>query len=307
MKSQGVNQKLKVKSKSSNLLKTSSLLTYSLSLFKIKYTLILISLLGIFGVFTFASEVVMGQMNSPILKEKTSKDINTINGKLDSSSKKLSDKNIYYNIHNFEGKAGDKIFIELTSKDFDAYLILRDSEDNNIAEDNNSGEGNNAKIFITLPSTGTYKIFATHKAGKSGNYQLSWRIALPRDIELAEAGRLNQRVLQLLEKGKYSEAIPLAERGLAIRQKILGEHRDVATSLNNLASSYEYQGRYKEAEPLYKQSLQMRRNLLGKQHHHVATSLNNLAGLYESQGRYKEAEPLYKQSLGIYEQSLGKQ
>ena len=58
MKSQGVNQSLKVKSKSSNVLNTlmknqlntSSLFSYFLSLFKIKYKLSLISLLGIVGV-----------------------------------------------------------------------------------------------------------------------------------------------------------------------------------------------------------------------------------------------------------------
>lgn len=55
-------------------------------------------------------------------------------------------------------------------------------------------------------------------------------------VELSEAKRLNQQVLQLLNQGKYSEAIPLAQRSLAIREKALGkEHPIVATSLNNLA------------------------------------------------------------------------
>ena len=288
-----------------NKLNTSSLFSYSLSFLKLKYTLSLISLLGIFGVCIFASEVATGQINYSITKGTENVNINTINGKLDSSSKKNSDNNRYYNIHQFEGKAGEQIVIELNSKDFDAYLILRDSKDKNLAEDNNSGEENNARIVITLPSTGTYKIFATHKARKSGNYQLSWRAASPEDIELAEAARLNQQVLQLLQEGKYNEAIPLAEKALATRQKILVEHPHVVESLNNLAELYKNQGRYPEAEPLYKQSLQMIKRLLGKQHPNVANSLNNLAGLYINQERYSEAEPLYQQSLRIYKQNFG--
>ncbi|MBR8833084.1 MAG: tetratricopeptide repeat protein [Stigonema ocellatum SAG 48.90 = DSM 106950] len=59
---------------------------------------------------------------------------------------------------------------------------------------------------------------------------------------LEEAERLNQQVNQLYKEGKYSTAIPLAERALAIREKVLGkEHPEVATSLNNLALFYDTQ------------------------------------------------------------------
>ncbi|MBR8841249.1 MAG: hypothetical protein DSM106950_46785, partial [Stigonema ocellatum SAG 48.90 = DSM 106950] len=40
---------------------------------------------------------------------------------------------------------------------------------------------------------------------------------------LEEAERLNQQIVQLYKEGKYSTAIPLAERLLAIREKILGQ------------------------------------------------------------------------------------
>ena len=43
--------------------------------------------------------------------------------------------------------------------------------------------------------------------------------------ELATAERLNSQVLELYSAGRYNEAIPLAERALAIREKALGpEH-----------------------------------------------------------------------------------
>ncbi|MEH2379316.1 MAG: tetratricopeptide repeat protein, partial [Nostoc sp.] len=77
-------------------------------------------------------------------------------------------------------------------------------------------------------------------------------VSTAQSAQLAEAERLNQQVIQLYNEGKYSEAIPLAERMLAIHKQISGEeHPDVATSLNNLALLYKSQGRYADAEPLY--------------------------------------------------------
>jgi CHAT domain-containing protein/tetratricopeptide (TPR) repeat protein len=124
--------------------------------------------------------------------------------------------------------------------------------------------------------------------------------------ELAEAEQLNKQVEQLYNQGKYQEAIPLLERVLSIRKKVLGnEHPDVASSLNNLAALYTSQGRYSEAEPLYRQALEMRKRLLGNERPLVASSLNNLAALYTSQGRYSEAEPLLHQALEMRKRLLG--
>ena len=56
---------------------------------------------------------------------------------------------------------------------------------------------------------------------------------------LDEATALNQQATQLYNQGRYSEAIPLAERALAIREKTRGpDHPDVAASLNNLGALY---------------------------------------------------------------------
>jgi Tetratricopeptide repeat len=60
--------------------------------------------------------------------------------------------------------------------------------------------------------------------------------------EIIAADQLNQQVIKLYNQGKYEEAIPLAKRILAIREKILGEnHPSFAASLNNLALLYDSQ------------------------------------------------------------------
>ncbi len=126
----------------------------------------------------------------------------------------------------------------------------------------------------------------------------------PQDPRLATS--LNNLAVLYYAQGKYTEAEPLIERALAIREKALGpEHTDVGQSLNNLALLYHAGGRYSEAEPLYKRALAIWENVLGPEHPEVATSLNNLAALYQAQGKYGEAEPLYRRSLAIWEKALG--
>ena len=111
---------------------------------------------------------------------------------------------------------------------------------------------------------------------------------------LDEATALNQQAIQLYNQGRFSEAIPLAQRVLAIREKALNpDHLDVAVSLHNLAGLYYAQGRYTDAEPLYKRSLAILEKAFGPYHLDIAASLNNLAVLYRDQGRYADAEPLY--------------
>src|SRR5215470_12023211 len=120
------------------------------------------------------------------------------------------------------------------------------------------------------------------------------------------ANILNAEVMRLYRMGKYADAVPLAQRVLAIREKEQGpDHPDVATALNNLALLYLAHGRYLEAEPHFKRSLAIREQALGPDHPNVGASLNNLAGLYAAQGRYAEAEPLLKRDLAIREKALG--
>jgi CHAT domain-containing protein len=130
-------------------------------------------------------------------------------------------------------------------------------------------------------------------------------------VELAhsqtkEVEALIEQYIKLEKQGRYSEAIPLAQRALAIFEKSLGpNHPNVGASLNNLAELYLNQGRYADAVPLFKRSLAIKEKTLGPDHPNVASSLNSLAVLYARQGRYANAEPLLKRSLAILEKSRG--
>jgi CHAT domain-containing protein/Flp pilus assembly protein TadD len=127
--------------------------------------------------------------------------------------------------------------------------------------------------------------------------------AFPQQSEMAA---LNARVIALHQAGKFAEAMPLAQRALAIAEKALGpNHPDVATSLDNLVELYRVLGHSADAEPLAKRSLAIREKVFGPDHPAVATSLNYLAVLYQAQGRYADAEPLLKRALAIREKAPG--
>ncbi len=198
----------------------------------------------------------------------------------------------YLNLHPFEGRAGEQVTIQV-SGELELFLVLLDSNDNPIARDNSSGK-DKAQITITLPATDTYTIgVLSFEAGGTGNYTLSWREATADDLKLAEAQRLNEQVLQLLQQGEYATAIPLAQQALEILEKVFGEeHPNVAQSLNNLGLLYNNQGEYAKAEPLYLRSLEILEKVFGEEHPNVAQSLNNLGLLYNNQGEYAKVSSL---------------
>jgi tetratricopeptide (TPR) repeat protein len=125
-------------------------------------------------------------------------------------------------------------------------------------------------------------------------------ISAPAVAQEDQAAALDKRYMELYRAGKFSEAVPLAQQALAIREKALGpDHPDVATSLNDLANLCLQQGRYADGVPLAQRSLAIREKALGSDRREVAASLGTLALLYKLQGRYVDAGPLYERSLAI--------
>jgi tetratricopeptide (TPR) repeat protein len=123
---------------------------------------------------------------------------------------------------------------------------------------------------------------------------------------LEGAQLLNHAGFYLYERRRYTDAEPLYQRALAIREKALRpEHPRVASVLNNLALLYQGQGQPAKAEPLYERALAIREKALGPEDPEVASSLNSLAHFYQDQGQPAKAEPLYERALAIREKALG--
>jgi hypothetical protein len=89
----------------------------------------------------------------------------------------------YVDLYNFSGTAGQQIVIVMTSTSFDSYLFLDGPNGQTIAQDDDGAGGLNSRIpanagSFTLPTTGTYRIFATSfsidgTTGSTGTYSLS--------------------------------------------------------------------------------------------------------------------------------------
>jgi CHAT domain-containing protein/Tfp pilus assembly protein PilF len=124
--------------------------------------------------------------------------------------------------------------------------------------------------------------------------------------EVQAALQSNTEVLALLEAGKYDAAIPLAERNLAVFERVLvPDHISMAAAVGNLAALYQAKGQYGRAEPLFKRALAIREKAQGSDHPDVARALNNLAWIYSVKGEYGRAEPLFKRALAIQARTLG--
>lgn len=75
-------------------------------------------------------------------------------------------------LYAFEGQAQQPFHVELSSSDFDAYLMLIGPNGQHW-ENDDAGGGLNSALDLTLPTTGTYRIVASaYRAGMRGTYEL---------------------------------------------------------------------------------------------------------------------------------------
>ncbi len=83
--------------------------------------------------------------------------------------------------------------------------------------------------------------------------------------EAKEAEQLNAQVLKLYQAGKFSEALPLAERSAALHDRIFGsKNEQTAGALRNLAEVHLAKKNKKESEVIYDQYLNVLGNALGE-------------------------------------------
>lgn len=107
------------------------------------------------------------------------------------------------------------------------------------------------------------------------------------------------------ERGRLREALPHAQRVLAILERSLGpEHERVAIALNNLAELQRQLGQLRDALALHRRSLALHEKLRGPEHVEVAVAANNLGLVHQALGQFPEALALYRRSLAIREAAL---
>lgn len=106
--------------------------------------------------------------------------------------------------------------------------------------------------------------------------------------------------------GRLDEAIPLYEKALADRARVLGDdHPDVLGARNNLAVAYRVMGRLSEAIALFEEVVADSVRVLGPDRPHTLASRGNLAVAYQEEGRLNEAIPLFEEVVADSVRVLG--
>ena len=124
--------------------------------------------------------------------------------------------------------------------------------------------------------------------------------------DLKRAKELTVKSVEMYSKGRYTEAISLAEEALELFKATVGtDHPATAVCMNNLGVFYRGMGKYDLAEPIQLKALEVSEKTLGPEHATTTSAMNNLALLYEAMGEYARAEPLFKRALAIRERVLG--
>lgn len=94
-------------------------------------------------------------------------------GTLSASTAKLVEGR-YLQAWSFETPVEDRVQIDLSSDDFDSYLVVVSESMDKIIEDDDSGDGKNSRSTLTAESGHEYRIIATtYKAKATGDYVLS--------------------------------------------------------------------------------------------------------------------------------------
>lgn len=117
--------------------------------------------------------------------------------------------------------------------------------------------------------------------------------ATQRPAELLEADKLSASVVQLYAAGSYKEALPLAQRALALREKVLKDEDPlIGAALHNLVALYLTLGDAGKAEPLCERILVRREQGRPPTSKATMDALTAYACILSAKGRIRAANRL---------------
>lgn len=93
-------------------------------------------------------------------------------GSLDISDSRAYDGTIY-DEYEYTGRAGASIAVMASSSDFDTVVYVSNPDGSNLGRDDDGGGGTNSNLNVTLPESGTYKIYVVSLFEEYGSYDLT--------------------------------------------------------------------------------------------------------------------------------------
>ncbi len=221
-------------------------------------------------------------------------------------------------VHKVKVEAGRWYLIDLISREFDPYLVLRDGQGKVLAQDNDSGGDVNARLLWPSNKGAEWQIqVLAFVPGTTGAYMLRLRPYDGLDWELTkrerqeiEARRLDKEAAAQHREGNYEAAIRSRGRALAMYERLYPkqDNPNLAASLINLGAALDDLGQPAKALLHYERALAMCERLYPKQDHQMlAGCLNNLGNVLDDLGRLAKALPHYERALAMYERLYPKQ
>lgn len=169
----------------------------------------------------------------------------SVQGKLDRSSSTLPSDNSYFNAYTFEGRAGQRVVIEMNSSEIDPYLILLASDGQDIAQDDDGGGGSSSRVEVALPEDGTYTILANSSgSGETGSYNLRVAAASPTAQQTPQQRPPQQTAPQTAPQQRLPQQQTPRRGGRVLLQEQgnLGPGSPVLQSDGSLYREYTFQG-----------------------------------------------------------------
>lgn len=120
----------------------------------------------------------------------------------------------YADSYVFAATAGQSAIIDLSSSEFDTYLLVRTPSGKELSNDDFEGRTDRSLLSIEVPETGEYEIVvSSFMSSESGDYSLSFTLDDNSDTpgERAESGTLSSSDAQL-ESGEYIDIYELSGR-----------------------------------------------------------------------------------------------
>ncbi|MGB3615773.1 MAG: PPC domain-containing protein [Elainellaceae cyanobacterium] len=107
-------------------------------------------------------------------KVPTAESLLQVDGELTEGDDVVPEDNSFYDVHTFEGEAGQVVTIAMESQEFDTFLWLFGPDSQELAQNDDEGMTSDSAIALTLPQTGTYTIGANaHSEGMVGQYRIT--------------------------------------------------------------------------------------------------------------------------------------
>ena len=117
---------------------------------------------------------------------------------------------------------------------------------------------------------------------------------------------LNSYGAHLTVNGRYSEARPMLEETVRIREELYGhDHERTMIGKNNLGSVYYALEELDLAKSIFEEILDWNVNKYGSTHPETAAIMNNLASIHQDQGDHERALEIQLEVLAIWRESLG--